>query len=53
MNSSYEWFAKFAQQGGTVYALVAFAACVAWVMWPSRKAIYEKAARLPLEEGEE
>ena len=53
MASSYEWLAKFAQQGGTLYAVAVFSACVAYVMWPSRKAAYERAARLPLEEGEE
>ena len=48
----YETVARFAQQGGTLYFIAIFAAGVAYALWPSRKATFDRAALIPLEDDE-
>jgi len=50
MSDTYRALAGFAQTWGLVYFVVVFLAVVAYVMWPSRKARFDAAARLPLSE---
>ena len=40
----------FAKSWGALYILVCFLAVVIWAYWPSKKAAFDEAARLPLEE---
>jgi len=47
---TYETVARIAQQGGLVYFSLIFLAGVAFALWPSKKAEYQRAARLPLED---
>ena len=49
---SYETVAMFAQQAGTLYFGAVFFAGVAYALWPSRKAVFDHAAQLPLEDDE-
>lgn len=49
---SYETVAMFAQQAGTLYFGAVFFAGVAYALWPSRKAVFDRAAQLPLEDDE-
>ena len=49
---SYEAVARFAQQGGTIYFGLIFAAGLAYALWPSRKAAFERLAQLPLQDDE-
>ena len=49
---SYETVAIFAQQAGTLYFGAIFLAGVIYALWPSRKAAFDAAARLPLEDDE-
>ena len=42
--------AEFAQSWGLVYFVVVFLAVLAYALWPSRKAQFDEAARLPLSE---
>jgi cytochrome c oxidase cbb3-type subunit 4 len=42
--------AEFAQTWGLVYFVGVFLLVLVWVFWPSRKRIYDKAARVPLQE---
>jgi cytochrome c oxidase cbb3-type subunit 4 len=42
--------AQFAQSWGLIYFVGVFLAAVAYAMWPSRKAQFEDAARIPLKE---
>jgi cytochrome c oxidase cbb3-type subunit 4 len=49
---NYETLASAAQQGGTVYMFLIFLAGCAYALWPKKRAEFEKAARLPLEERE-
>lgn len=46
---SYHDIAGFAQTGGLVYALLIFAAAVAYALWPSNQTTFDEAARLPLD----
>lgn len=49
---SYEAVARFAQQGGLVYFGLIFLAGVAYALWPSRKAEFQHAAHMPLDDEE-
>ncbi|PZR30886.1 cbb3-type cytochrome c oxidase subunit 3 [Caulobacter segnis] len=49
---SYETVARFAQQGGLVYFGLIFLAGVAYALWPSRKAEFQHAAHMPLDDEE-
>ena len=49
---SYETVAIFAQQAGILYFGAIFLAGVIYALWPSRKAAFDAAARLPLEDDE-
>ena len=48
--SVYSAFAQFAQKWGLLYFVVMFAVVIAYALWPSRKAKYDEAARIPLRE---
>ena len=45
--------AKTAQQLGTVYFVVIFLAGCAYAFWPKKKADFQEAARIPLEEDDQ
>jgi len=49
---TYETVARFAQQGGTLYFMLIFAVGAGLALLPGKKAAYQRAARLPLEEDE-
>jgi len=49
---SYETVSRFAQQGGLIYFGLIFLAGVAYALWPSRKAEFQHAARMPLDDEE-
>ena len=49
---SYEAVAAFAQQGGTVYFGLIFAAGLAYALWPRNKEAFKRLARMPLEDDE-
>lgn len=50
MSDTYRALAEFAQTWGLVYFVAVFLAVLAYALWPSRKAEFDKAARLPLSE---
>ncbi|MFM9857523.1 cbb3-type cytochrome c oxidase subunit 3 [Pseudoxanthobacter sp. M-2] len=50
MSDTYRMLAEFAQSWGLVYFVVVFLAVLAYALWPSRKAQFDEAARLPLSE---
>ena len=50
MDPTYQAVAEFAQTWGLVYFVVVFAAVLLYVLWPSRKAQFERDARIPLRE---
>ena len=47
---TYEAVAKFAQQGGTVYFGLIFAAGTLYALWPSRKETFRRMANAPLDD---
>lgn len=49
---SYEAVARFAQQGGTLYFAAIFIIGLIYALRPSRKAIFDRMAQLPLENDE-
>jgi cytochrome c oxidase cbb3-type subunit 4 len=49
---SYEVVARFAQQGGTIFFGLIFAAGVIYALWPRHKATFQRLAQLPLEDDE-
>ena len=49
---TYETVARFAQQGGTIYFGLMFAAGVAYALWPGRKDAFKRLAHLPLQDDE-
>lgn len=49
---SYEAVARFAQQGGLIYFGLIFLAGVAYALWPSKKAEFQHAAHMPLDDEE-
>ena len=48
--AQYEAVSRFAQQGGSIYFLLLFAAVCVYAFWPRNKAEFDKAARAPLED---
>ncbi|HTX49915.1 MAG TPA: cbb3-type cytochrome c oxidase subunit 3 [Caulobacteraceae bacterium] len=50
--ATYELFARIAQQVGTVYFALIFIAVLVYVMWPSNKPEFDKAARAALDAEE-
>jgi cytochrome c oxidase cbb3-type subunit 4 len=50
MSDTYRMLAEFAQTWGLVYFVIVFLAVLVFVFWPSRRRIYDKAARVPLQE---
>ena len=49
---TYAAVAKFAQQGGTVYFGLIFAAGTIYALWPRHKEAFKRLAELPLEDDE-
>jgi len=47
---TYEYLAKIAQQGGAIYFFLIFVAGAAYAYWPRNKEMFDRAARLPLDE---
>jgi cytochrome c oxidase cbb3-type subunit IV len=47
---TYETLASFAQTHGTIYFALIFAAVCVYAFWPSNKAKFDAAARMPLDE---
>jgi cytochrome c oxidase cbb3-type subunit 4 len=50
MSETYLALAHFAQTWGLVYFVAVFLLVLVWVFWPSRKSMYDNAARVPLRE---
>lgn len=48
----YETLSKFAQTWGMGLFVTMFAVSVIYALWPSNKAKFQAAARMPLDEGE-
>ncbi|MEY3233184.1 MULTISPECIES: cbb3-type cytochrome c oxidase subunit 3 [Aquidulcibacter] len=46
---SYEQLSAFAQTSGMIYFMAIFAAVCLYVFWPSNRAKFDRAARMPLE----
>lgn len=49
---TYQDVSAFAQAWGLIYFIALFAAVLLYTFWPRNKTMFEKAARLPLEEDE-
>ncbi|HQR88703.1 MAG: cytochrome-c oxidase [Caulobacter sp. 12-67-6] len=49
---SYETVASFSQQAGLIYFGLIFLAGVVYALWPSKKAEFQNAARMPLDDEE-
>lgn len=49
---TYEDVARFAQQGGTIYFGLVFAAGLIYALWPRHKEDFRRLANLPLEEDD-
>lgn len=49
---SYEQMLAFSQSWGSVYFMIIFAAVCVYALWPSNKAKFDKAARVPLQDDE-
>jgi cytochrome c oxidase cbb3-type subunit 4 len=49
---SYESWSSFAQTWGLVYFVAIFGAGVVYALWPSNRAKFSRAARLPVSEKE-
>ncbi len=50
MNATYTMLAEFAQTWGLLYFVTVFSLVVGYVYWPSRKPVFDDAARMPLQE---
>ena len=50
MDPTYKAVAEFSQTWGLVYFVTVFVLVLAYVFWPSRKRMYDNAARMPLRE---
>ena len=50
MSDTYRSLAEFAQTWGLVYFVGVFLLVLCYALWPSRKAEFDRAARLPLED---
>jgi len=48
--ATYNALAQFAQTWGLLYFVAVFAVVLAYALWPSRKAGFDEAARVPLRE---
>lgn len=51
-NLSYEAMARFAQQGGTIYFGLIFAAGLIYALWPRNQEAFDRLAKLPLEDDD-
>ena len=49
---TYETMSRFAQQGGTLFFVLMFAAVLAYAFWPRNKETFAKAARAALDADE-
>jgi len=47
---AYDDVLAFAQSWGAVYFMVLFAIALAYALWPSNRARFQEAARIPLED---
>jgi cytochrome c oxidase cbb3-type subunit 4 len=50
MNETYRALAEFAQTWGLAYFVGVFLLVLAYALWPSRRAKFDEAARMPLRE---
>ena len=50
---SYQDASEFARSWGLVFLMLMFLGAVAYALWPSNKARFDHAARLPLDEEED
>jgi cytochrome c oxidase cbb3-type subunit 4 len=50
MDETYMAVAHFAQTWGLGYFVVVFVAAMAYALWPSKRAQFDHAARMPLRE---
>ncbi len=50
MNETYRALAEFAQTWGLAYFVAVFALVLVYALWPSRQALFDEAARMPLRE---
>ncbi|HZP78853.1 MAG TPA: cbb3-type cytochrome c oxidase subunit 3 [Pseudolabrys sp.] len=50
MDQTYMALAHFAQTWGLAYFVIVFVAAMAYALWPSRRAQFDQAARMPLRE---
>ena len=50
MDSTYNLLASIAQSMGVLYFMALFLEIVAYALWPSNKARFDEAARMPLRE---
>jgi cytochrome c oxidase cbb3-type subunit 4 len=50
MIDTYKMLANFAQTWGLVYFVTVFSLALAYAFWPSNKARFDDAARMPLRE---
>ena len=50
MIETYKTLASFAQTWGLAYFVTVFVLAVAYALWPSNRARFEDAARMPLRE---
>jgi cytochrome c oxidase cbb3-type subunit 4 len=50
---AYEDVLAFAQSWGAVYFIIMFAVAFAYALWPKNQAGFQRAARIPLEDGDE
>ena len=48
MNPTYRALAEFAQTWGLAYFVVVFLSVLVYALWPSRRAQFDEAARMPL-----
>lgn len=46
---TYEQLSAFAQTSGMIYFIAIFAGVCIYALWPSNRAKFDKAARMPLE----
>jgi cytochrome c oxidase cbb3-type subunit 4 len=49
---SYEQILAFSQSWGSLYFMILFLAVCVYALWPSNKATFDKAARVPLQDDE-
>jgi len=50
MNATYRALAEFAQTWGLAYFVAVFSVVLIYALWPSRKDVFDEAARMPLRE---